>query len=524
MLLWFFALAVLLISVQATDDDEGLTWLGTFETLAHGVNGEVYAEDDHTLVIKSFVYDGESEDAFFVLTKTDSVEEPFEYLTDELGSKEPLGTYMNEDIRLRLRPGTSIGDYKTLSVYCNKYKVDFGHVVFGKFAKPLVRRMKSLGKFVNAMHGVSGQVMAIDESTILIKNFNFDGASEDGQFVLYKNPQMINASMEVMADEEGSTNPLVLYRDMDVILSLKAGAKLSMYKGLSVYCNKYHINFGNVDFPAKMRLPRGPRRRSIKPRSLGQLLNNQGTHNVSGTLFHVDEKTLLITRFFYDGMSPDGQFVLSRKDVVQEPVEMLADERGNTGPLRKYNGQDIFLTIPSDLDINDFKAFSVYCAKYKLDFGHAIFPVANQSEKPFSLLSAKVNMAGAKKLGSFSTIAHGVQGEVYALDEATLFIKNFTYDGTSPDGKFVLSKTETIAEPFDVLADEWGMKNDGLLEYNGKNIVVKLNKDTKISDFKALSVWCNDYKLDFGHVIFGQDMSGLAQAKVAVLSSGESMW
>ena len=63
------------------------------------------------------------------------------------------------------------------------------------------------------------------------------------------------------------------------------------------------------------------------------------------------------------------------------------------------------------------------------------------------------------------------------------------------DGKFVLTKTEVIAEPLDFLADEWGMKNDGLLEYSGKDIVIKLNKGTKLSDFKALSVWCNDYKV-----------------------------
>ena len=115
------SLGALLVVSHAQQD--GLQWLGTFETLAHGINGEVYAEDDHTLVIKSFVYDGESEDAFFVLTKTEDVQEPFEYLADELGSKEPLGTYMNEDIRLRLRPGTTLADYKTLAVYCNKYKV-----------------------------------------------------------------------------------------------------------------------------------------------------------------------------------------------------------------------------------------------------------------------------------------------------------------------------------------------------------------------------------------------------------------
>jgi hypothetical protein len=63
----------------------------------------------------------------------------------------------------------------------------------------------------------------------------------DGQFVLFKNPNKINESMELLRDEEGTTNPMVMYRDMDVILSLKPGAKLSMYKGFAVYCAKYNV-------------------------------------------------------------------------------------------------------------------------------------------------------------------------------------------------------------------------------------------------------------------------------------------
>ena len=64
----------------------------------------------------------------------------------------------------------------------------------------------------------------------------------DGQFVLFKNPAMINESMELLRDEDGTTNPMVQYRDMDVILSLKPGAKLSMYKGFAVYCAKYNVS------------------------------------------------------------------------------------------------------------------------------------------------------------------------------------------------------------------------------------------------------------------------------------------
>lgn len=59
----------------------------------------------------------------------------------------------------------------------------------------------------------------------------------------------------------------------------------------------------------------------------------------------------------------------------------------------------------------------------------------------------------------------------------------------------MLSKTEVIAEPLEVLADEWGTTNDGILEYNNRNIIIRLNNGTKLSDFKALSVYCATYKV-----------------------------
>ena len=128
----------------------------------------------------------------------------------------------------------------------------------------------------------------------------------------------------------------------------------------------------------------------------------------------------------------DGQFVLTHTaNVVSEPVDIIGDERGNLGPLRKYNGQDVFVNLNQGSTLNDYTGFAIYCAKYKLDFGHVFFPPANRAAPAFSLMSAKVNMKDAKKLGSFLTLGHNVSGDVYALDDTTLLIKNFVYDGTS---------------------------------------------------------------------------------------------
>ena len=39
--------------------------IGTFNSYHHQVNGEVYAVDDFTMLVKNFVYDGNGKDTFF---------------------------------------------------------------------------------------------------------------------------------------------------------------------------------------------------------------------------------------------------------------------------------------------------------------------------------------------------------------------------------------------------------------------------------------------------------------------------
>lgn len=38
------------------------------------------------------------------------------------------------------------------------------------------------------------------------------------------------------------------------------------------------------------------------------------------------------------------------------------------------------------------------------------------------------------RIGKLNTHFHGVSGEVYAVDEKTLYLKDFHYDGTGPGG------------------------------------------------------------------------------------------
>nr|CAD7393955.1 unnamed protein product [Timema cristinae] len=46
-----------------------------------------------------------------------------------------------------------------------------------------------------------------------------------------------------------------------------------------------------------------------------------------------------------------------------------------------------------------------------------------------------------KLIGKLVEYAHGITGTAYAVDESTIFIKNFSYDGTGPDAFFWVGNT-----------------------------------------------------------------------------------
>ena len=45
-------------------------------------------------------------------------------------------------------------------------------------------------------------------------------------------------------------------------------------------------------------------------------------------------------------------------------------------------------------------------------------------------------------IGPFENFAHGVRGTVYAVDDSTLFLKRFFYDGTAEDAFFWVGNTQ----------------------------------------------------------------------------------
>ncbi len=114
--------------------------------------------------------------------------------------------------------------------------------------------------------------------------------------------------------------------------------------------------------------------------------------------------------------------------------------------------------------------------------------------------------SGANQLvGELSRLQHGVGGKVYIVDDDTLLIKDFTYDGRGPDAFFYVGKEGSrpseqygVIVPYPSSSD----RNTTLHEFNGEDVTLKLPAVYKTSELRWLSVWCRKYSVDFGNVYF----------------------
>ena len=113
-------------------------------------------------------------------------------------------------------------------------------------------------------------------------------------------------------------------------------------------------------------------------------------------------------------------------------------------------------------------------------------------------------------LGDFVTYQHGVKGTVYKVDDKTLKITNFFYDGTGPDAFFYVG-TGTKPIQGGVKIEYSTNKEDNILgRFSNDEVILTLPDSVVMSQLKWISVWCRAYKVNFGDLYFGDKLTGNA--------------
>lgn len=100
--------------------------------------------------------------------------------------------------------------------------------------------------------------------------------------------------------------------------------------------------------------------------------------------------------------------------------------------------------------------------------------------------------------GFFETFNHNVAGKATIIDDCTIEITQFDYDGGGPDVYFygAINHAYEGASAFAI-----GKKINGQV-YENATITLKLPQNKTLDDLTGLSVWCVDFNANFGQMTF----------------------
>ncbi|XP_074107985.1 protein Skeletor, isoforms B/C [Cotesia typhae] len=231
-------------------------------------------------------------------------------------------------------------------------------------------------------------------------------------------------------------------------------------------------------------------------------------HSIKGTVYVIDESTIFVKGFTYDGTAPDVFFWVGNTTSPTPMGEIVPYPENDAGRepqvLKAYHNENVVLKLPQGKKIRDIRWLAVWCRRFTVDFGDIVFPAHLEIPRP-------------RVLPEFSRLAHGLRsGNISILDSKTLYIPNLHYDGAGPDAYFwVGTGPEPNTMGFKVPNEVGGLTK--LRGYQGEDIEIVLPGNLTVFDIDWLSVWCVQYKHNFGHVMIPKDLDvppALGQTKI----------
>ena len=128
-----------------------------------------------------------------------------------------------------------------------------GRVLVSDNIKRNLPQPKVLGPLVGR-GAFSGDVVAIDSRTLMVKNLIFGGNQPETYFMVGSGGQPSPYGVQI-ADEEGSMDSLGMYKNRTVILSLPPGLDLRSLSWLSIWSQSLESSFADISIPRQLNVP-----------------------------------------------------------------------------------------------------------------------------------------------------------------------------------------------------------------------------------------------------------------------------
>lgn len=221
-----------------------------------------------------------------------------------------------------------------------------------------------LGKLNSYSHQVNGDVYTIDEYTFLIKNFFYDGLSQDAFFWAGSSIRPSNKGF-IIPSEDGRTNRLQRYTNRDITIRMPDERRITSVRWLSVWDIRASKNLGDVIIPEGFEPP--------TPKKISEF--SRLAHGVkSETVTLIDSRSIGIQQLYYDGLGPNAFFYAGIGPQPNPSGTKIPDETGALDPLGAYDGEDIVLELPGNLTIFDIDWLAIFDASEQENYGSVIIP------------------------------------------------------------------------------------------------------------------------------------------------------
>merc|ERR1712128_239303 len=102
-------------------------------------------------------------------------------------------------------------------------------------------------------------------------------------------------------------------------------------------------------------------------------------------------------------------------------------------------------------------------------------------------------------LGKFQQPAHSVAGDIFILDDSTIYIQDFAHDGQAPD---VFFWADGAIVPYITRSDPSAGQKVELERFLPREDIVLVLPEgiSSVSQIRRLEVWCRAFGISFGHV------------------------
>jgi len=221
---------------------------------------------------------------------------------------------------------------------------------------------------------------------------------------------------------------------------------------------------------------------------------HKGAHKTSGvaTILQLpDGKRALRLTNFATSNGPDVHvyLVAANDATVSDTVKKagfvdLGSIKGNIGD-QNYD-------VPSDVDLNKYRAVTIWCARFNVNFGTA--PLSAQSLEASTGASPKALVAGNFHEGTHKTSG---MATVYQLDDGKRILRLTNFATSNGPDVHVYLVAANDAKDSDTVKKA-GFVDLGSIKGNVGDQNYEVPSDADLGKYQAVTIWCARFGVNFG--------------------------